>query len=284
MSREFTIHPAADIFPRMSRDDFAKLKEDIRVNGLRSPIMFWRGQLIDGRHRIEACEELGISWDNFAEEVGADQDPVTEALSLNLHRRHLNPSQLSMVADKVRGIYDEEGKKAQRSSGGDKKSAKAKSVPANLPEPIPTSDLWVANESRKATPKDSRDKAAAAVGVSGKLADAAKKVRTKGTPELQKAVESGEVAVTAAALVADLPKEKQAEIVASDHVKDAASDIREEKRRAAAAAKGADEQAVKALLSAANPLCVIEKALVKFSQEQLTSLYLRCEELLDKAR
>ena len=132
--------------------------------------------------------------------------------------------------------------------------------------------------------KQSRDKAAAAVGVSGKLADAAKKVRTKGTPELQQAVESGEVAVTAAALVADLPKEKQSEIVASDQVKDAASDIREEKRRAAAAAKGADEQAVKALLSAANPLCVIEKALVKFSQEQLTSLYLRCEELLDKAR
>lgn len=280
MSREFTIHPAADIFPRMSRDDFAKLKEDIRVNGLRSPIMFWRGQLIDGRHRIEACEELGISWDNFAEEVGADQDPVTEALSLNLHRRHLNPSQLSMVADKVRGIYDEEGKAAKSLAGGDKTSAKTKqkALVANLPQAL-TEMPERGIESRK-----SRDKAAAAVGVSGKLADAAKKVRTKGTPELQQAVESGEVAVTAAALVADLPKEKQSEIVASDQVKDAASDIREEKRRAAAAAKGADEQAVKALLSAANPLCVIEKALVKFSQEQLTSLYLRCEELLDKAR
>jgi ParB-like chromosome segregation protein Spo0J len=273
MSREFTIHPAADIFPRMSRDDFAKLKEDIRVNGLRSPIMFWRGQLIDGRHRIEACEELGVSWDNFAEEVGADRDPVTEALSLNLHRRHLNPSQLSMVADKVRGIYDEEGK-AAKVEGGKTAGSGRKKVVANLPQPI----TEMPEHGHK-----SRDKAAAAVGVSGKLADAAKKVRAKGTPELQQAVESGEVAVTAAALVADLPKEKQTEIVASDAVKDAASDIREEKRRAAAAAKGADEQAVKALLSAANPLCVIEKAITKFNQEQLTSLYLRCEELLDKA-
>lgn len=275
MSREFIVHPAADIFPRMSREDFAKLKEDIRVNGLRSPIMFWRGQLIDGRHRIEACEELGIGWDNFAEEVGADRDPVTEALSLNLHRRHLNPSQLSMVADKVRGIYDEEGK-AAKVEGGKTAGSGRKKVVANLPQAIsemPEHGI----ESRK-----SRDKAAAAVGVSGKLADAAKKVRAKGSPELQKAVESGEVAVTAAALVADLPKQKQIEIVSRDKVKESAADIREEKRRAAAAAKGADEVAVKALLASANPLCVIEKAIAKFTQEQLTSLYLRCEELLDK--
>jgi ParB-like chromosome segregation protein Spo0J len=280
MSREFTVHPAADIFPRMSREDFAKLKEDIRVNGLRSPIMFWRGQLIDGRHRIEACEELGIGWDNFAEEVGADRDPVTEALSLNLHRRHLTPSQLSMVADKVRGIYDEEGETAKaegQKSGGQKAgNGRKSSLVANFP---PSKNDYVI---RPMENKKSRDKAAAAVGVSGKLADAAKKVRTKGTPELQKAVESGEVAVTAAALVADLPKQKQTEIVSRDKVKESAADIREEKRRAAAAAKGADEVAVKALLASANPLCVIEKAIAKFTQEQITSLYLRCEELLDK--
>ena len=261
MSREFTVHAAANLFPEMRPEEYETLKEDIRVNGLRSPIVFWRGQLIDGRHRIRACEELGINWDNFAEEAGADQDPVTEALSLNLHRRHLTPSQLAMVADKVRGIYDADGKERR-------KRKPAKSVPENLPE--------------QNTPKDSRDKAAAAVGVSGKLADAAKKVRSKGTPELQKAVESGDVAVTAAALVADLPVEKQADIVAKDEVKQAASDIRDEKKRAAAAAKGADDGAVKALLAAANPLAVIEKVIVKFSQEQLTALYLRCEELIDK--
>jgi len=270
LSREIKIHPAATLFPQMSEGEFAKLKEDIRINGLRSPIVFWRGQLIDGRHRIQACEELGIMWDNFAEEADADQDPVKVALSLNLHRRHLNPSQLSMVADKVRGIYDEEGKAAKaegQKSGG---RGKKKNSPENLPE--------------SKTPKDSRDKAAESVGVSGKLADAAKKVRAKGTPELQAAVESGEVAVTAAALVADLPQEKQAEIVSRDEVKDAAAAIREEKRKAAAESKGADEQAVKALMAAANPLCVIEKVIVKFTQEQLTALYVRCEELLDKAK
>jgi hypothetical protein len=185
-----------------------------------------------------------------------------------------------MVADKVRGIYDEEGETAKaegQKSGGQKAgNGRKSSLVANFP---PSKNDYVI---RPMENKKSRDKAAAAVGVSGKLADAAKKVRTKGTPELQKAVESGEVAVTAAALVADLPKQKQTEIVSRDKVKESAADIREEKRRAAAAAKGADEVAVKALLASANPLCVIEKAIAKFTQEQITSLYLRCEELLDK--
>jgi ParB-like chromosome segregation protein Spo0J len=271
------VHPAANLFPEMTHNEYQSLKEDIRKNGLRSPIVFWRGQLIDGRHRIKACEELGIDWNFYAEETGADKDPVTEALSLNLHRRHLSPSQLAMVADKVRGIYDAEGKAAKSAAGGDKKSPKAKdrSVVVNLSQPIEAMPQY-GIESRK-----SRDKAAAAVGVSGSLADAAKKVRTQGTSELQKAVESGEVAVTAAALVADLPQEKQAEIVANNEVKQAAAGIRDEKKRSAAAAKGVDENAVQALRAAANPLCVIQKVITDFSQEQLTALYLLIEGLLD---
>jgi len=250
----------------MSEGEFAKLKEDIRINGLRSPIVFWRGQLIDGRHRIQACEELGIMWDNFAEEADADQDPVKVALSLNLHRRHLDPSQLAMVADKVRGIYDEESAATRKTTEGRPPKNK---LGANLPQ--------VKTREKKAS-----EKAAEAVGVSGRSVSDAKKVRTKGVAELAAAVERGEVAVSAAAAIADLPKEQQLEIVSRDEVKDAAAAIREEKRRAAAAAKGADEQAVKALLAAANPLCVIEKVIVKFTQEQLTALYVRCEELLDK--
>jgi len=261
MFLDSTVHPAANLFPEMRPEEYQALKQDIRQNGLRSPIVFWRGQLIDGRHRIRACQELGIDWNFYAEETGADKDPVKEALSLNLHRRHLSPSQLAMVADRVRGIYDEEGKESRKRKPKD-------SVVENLPQQ---------NDGKK-----SRDKAAEAVGVSGKLADAAKKVRTKGTEELQKAVESGEVSVTAAALVADLPAEKQTEIVSSDHVQQAASDLRAEKKRASDAAKSADEHAVKALLDAPNKLSVLEKVLTKFSQEQLTVLYLRIEELLEQ--
>ena len=70
--------------------------------------------------------------------------------------------------------------------------------------------------------------------------------------------------------------------MAREEVKEAAAKLREEKKQAKAAERDADEVAVKALQAAANPLCVIEKVIVKFTQEQLTALYVRCEELLDK--
>jgi hypothetical protein len=36
------IHPAAELFPRMSPDDLRALGEDIKANGLKSPIVMWK--------------------------------------------------------------------------------------------------------------------------------------------------------------------------------------------------------------------------------------------------
>src|SRR4051812_1903323 len=54
-----------------------------------------------------------------------------------LHRRHLSATQAAMVgarAREAREMYDRQAKERQKASGGDRKSAKPKSVPANLPE------------------------------------------------------------------------------------------------------------------------------------------------------
>ena len=95
----YPLHPAVEIFPVMDELSFANLAEDIRVNGQHEPILLWRGQVIDGRHRLRACNELGIM--PKVREVDADHDPVGLVLSLNLHRRHLNESQRAMVAAKL---------------------------------------------------------------------------------------------------------------------------------------------------------------------------------------
>jgi hypothetical protein len=59
-------HPAAELFPLMSKTELAELGNDIKTNGLISPIVLWlaskdaQAQLLDGRSRLDALEvELG---------------------------------------------------------------------------------------------------------------------------------------------------------------------------------------------------------------------------------
>ena len=64
------IHPAADLFPAMSKSELRELGEDIRKNGLRSPIILWspgdqldktaKVYLLDGRNRLDAMELVGM--------------------------------------------------------------------------------------------------------------------------------------------------------------------------------------------------------------------------------
>jgi hypothetical protein len=193
MSKHET-HPAADLFPLMSDDELQGLIADIQENGQREPATFWNGKLIDGRNRATACERLGLELD--ACELDPDTDPIKWVLSHNLHRRHLSPSQKSQVALKLKKLLEPEAKERQKASlkKGDKKPVK---------ETLPT----------RGKQPQSRDKAAAMLGISGKLVDAAEKVEAKGTPELNAAVASGKVSVSRAAKIADAPKEKQAELI-----------------------------------------------------------------------
>jgi hypothetical protein len=61
------IHPAAELFPLMASDELRALGEDIKKNGLKSRIVFWKDGaaasasacLLDGRNRLDALEAVG---------------------------------------------------------------------------------------------------------------------------------------------------------------------------------------------------------------------------------
>ena len=59
------VHPAADLFPMMSEDELRELGEDIRANGLLSPIVIDADDdtLVDGgRPTITAAPISIMSW------------------------------------------------------------------------------------------------------------------------------------------------------------------------------------------------------------------------------
>ena len=95
MVRQF--HPVADLFPLLTGEAFQQLAADIQKNGLREPILLDpEGRIIDGRNRYRACNQAGVE-PRFVQWKGQGTLPDV-ALSLNLHRRHLNESQRAMVA------------------------------------------------------------------------------------------------------------------------------------------------------------------------------------------
>lgn len=201
-------HPAASIFPMMLDDAYQKLKADIDKNGQNEPIVFYRGQLLDGRNRAKACDELGIT--PLECELNDDDDPVAYVLSANLHRRHLNESQRAKVAAKIKKLREpaaKERKAAGSASGGKtagrgRKKQDANSLSANLHQ-----TNGEQNGQHRAA-----DEAAALLNVSPRAVYYAETVETYGSKELNDAVDRGEVAVSRAAAVAkNTPKREQLE-------------------------------------------------------------------------
>lgn len=193
----YEIHPIANIFPAMSDSEFQALRDDIEQYGQREPIWLYEGKVIDGRHRLRACEELGRA---PRTEVYDGFDATAFVVSLNLHRRHLSESQRGMVAAKLANLGD--GQRADHA--------------AQICAPV------------------TQDRAAEMLNVSRRTVQAAAKVKDEGAPELVAAVESGKVSVSAAATITEAPKERQAEIVAKGEreILQAAKEIRAERSEA----------------------------------------------------
>ena len=94
--QEYPISEYALLFPEMLEEDFRQLVASIRDSGLLEPITLWRGQVIDGRHRLRACLEAGVS-PRFVT-LDDDADPLQYVLGRNLDRRHLDATQRALIA------------------------------------------------------------------------------------------------------------------------------------------------------------------------------------------
>lgn len=102
--RRVRAHPAADVFPLLSKDEIAALAADIQTHGQRLPVLLQRADdgadlVLDGRNRLLACEEAGL--EPLVAEVEPAADAVRVIVSVNLVRRHQGDSQRAMSAARL---------------------------------------------------------------------------------------------------------------------------------------------------------------------------------------
>jgi len=89
------VDPVAGLIPGPSRKEFQALRDDIARNGLVHPPVKLHGKWIDGRLRLMACMDLGITPASI--DLSEDTDPLSYIMSVNAHRRHLTKSQYAIV-------------------------------------------------------------------------------------------------------------------------------------------------------------------------------------------
>ena len=181
------------LIPPLTPEERQQLKRNIEREGVLDPLKVWNGTILDGHNRLEICDELGIKY--YVQEVPdirSREHAKIWIIKNQLGRRNLNESQRAMLAADLKKVYA--GPARERMTAGK----------AN---PGPNCDEGRADE-----------QAARDMNVSRMSVHRAEKVKTDGTPELQAAVMSGDVSVSAAAEVAGLPENEQRATVAEGPV------------------------------------------------------------------
>lgn len=186
------------LFPSLTTDEYRDLKASIAERGVLVPVVYdENGAILDGHHRVQVCQELGIAdWPRDVRTGLSEPAKAALIVTLNRDRRHLNESQRAMVA------------------------ARLATLPMGANQHTPIGGT-------------SQPEAAALLNVGERSVQRARQVLDAGAPELQQAVIAGEMAVSTAATLTELPKAEQAEVVAHGEreILETARRIREEKAR-----------------------------------------------------
>jgi len=211
MAQSLTAHPLAKLFPDLPDREFASLVEDIRENGVKIPILVYRGQILDGRQRYRACRELNIrcptvTWNG--------RDPWLEVQSRNLVRRHLAKDQIYAICKLAAEMYPEVAAPLQAVKADAKKRQSRKTRSADAAE--------LRSQDRN---KEAADVIGAQLGISGTTVKRVDRLARE-APELVPRVAAGELSVKKALRLATLPKHDPAGVVAGPRPYDVDSDVR----------------------------------------------------------
>lgn len=96
----FEIHEYASLVPMATTEEQAALNRDIQKNGLREPVVLWKGKIVDGRCRQIACNFAGEKIRSRDLDDDLDDTAVKSFVKSINTRRNLTQTQKVIAACK----------------------------------------------------------------------------------------------------------------------------------------------------------------------------------------
>jgi N6-adenosine-specific RNA methylase IME4 len=93
-----TEHPEAALVPEMRPDEYANLLADVRVRGVVVPLEVLGDVVLDGRHRLRAARDAGLSEVPVIEADLKGDTPAGYVVKAAVLRRHLSDDQRALMA------------------------------------------------------------------------------------------------------------------------------------------------------------------------------------------
>ena len=180
-------HPVCGLFPMMPKEELERLTDDIRRRGLLQPIVLLEGAVLDGRNRLAACRQAGVT-PRFTEWRG-EGSPLEWLIAQNVVRRHLSPSQRAVLALAVLPFLEAAAKERVRTGAARPRGAQT------------CAPLHQGSEAKLRA----ADQAARLFGASSRYVQVAKRVQQK-CPALLPWVAAGTINLHEAASALRLPK------------------------------------------------------------------------------
>lgn len=89
------------LLPALSPEDYKALEDDIIARGVLVPVEYDEaGNILDGHHRVQICESLGlVDWPRFVRKGLSEEEKRAHARALNLARRQLTTAQKREVIE-----------------------------------------------------------------------------------------------------------------------------------------------------------------------------------------
>lgn len=182
---DIEVHPAANLFPEMGDDDLDALYESVKAHGIRVPLVFHGGKLLDGRNRLRASVMAGLDTSKLPRRtLDPDSDPYQWAWDANCSRLDYSPAQKAAIRIKI----EEASGELQRAR--EEAARKANEARAAKQAGVPKAEAAERRAPPDAPRSRERDRIAEAAHVSPKTVERVQRLK-KDDPEKFEALAAG---------------------------------------------------------------------------------------------